>query len=183
MKMLMMIIIVVFIAFLAACGGGGGGSEEKTYEITIIQTESLQCRPIFYGDSIGVQLSESDNPPPFVYDVAPGRKMTDLLINEKPTEPLHTPINYSYCKIYIELGTNPSEGSELHLLQLLEGYRDKIVCVLPITLWGEEVPIREFMLRECRHTIDPLANGVYPLDPDQIHLGDKENVNHYAALF
>ena len=168
---------------ITGCSSGGGSDAETT---VVIKTEALTCKPVFYGDSIGVQLSESPDAPDFVYDVYPGRKITDLLIDEKPTEPIQTSINYSYCTIYIALGTNPHPDSELHLLQLLEGYRDKIICVLPMTLWVEEVPIREVMLRECTRTIDPLANGVYPLALDQIHLSNTDNgsnISQYSALF
>tara|TARA_R110000851_G_C12825032_1_gene540018 strand:+ start:61 stop:564 length:504 start_codon:yes stop_codon:yes gene_type:complete len=162
--------IIILSLILQGCGGGGSQSSEH-------------CKAVYYGDSIGEQLSRADNAPDFIYKVLGGRKIIDLLINEKPTKKHHLSIDYSHCKIYIALGTNKAEGDELHLLQLLEGYRNKITCVLPMTLYSVEPPIREVMIRECINIIDPIASGVYPLKGDGVHLGDGDNREHYASIF
>jgi len=176
--------ILIIIAFLAACSGGGGSDTETT----TIKTEPLQT-VIFYGDSIGKQLEESEDRPDFVYDTRPGRELMALTFEPESIRK-NTVIDYNYDVIYIELGTNDrgnEVAAELHLIQLLEGYQDKIICVLPMTQRGEEIPFRLVMIEHCNNTIDPLAFGVYPLnDSDTVHLSDTDggdNVRHYGSIF
>ena len=75
-------------------------------------------------------------------------------------------------------------SAELHLLQLLSGYEDKIICVLPMTRKNRmELPFRPIMQKHCINIIDPLQDGVYPLDSDNIHLWGADNIKHYESIF
>jgi len=182
------IALPILIAFLSACSGGGSDTETTV----VIQTEPL-CNSIYYGDSIGRQLEESQYRPDFTYDTHPGRKMIDIKFDADYIggirEGWQTVIDYSFCNIYIALGTNDHddvEASELKLIQLLHGHQDQIICVMPMTRKGVELPMRDIMLRECQTIIDPIAFGVYPLDEDEIHLSKTdggENIKHYASIF
>lgn len=166
---------------ITGCSSGGGSSEKTV----IIKTEPLTS--IYYGDSIGKQLSESSDRPDFTYDVMNGRKITELTFT--PTDHRrNTTIDYSYDWVYIALGTNDLDmpGAELHLIQLLAGYEDKIICVLPITRQGVEIEFREIMKAHCLNTIDPIEYGVYPLASDGLHLSNTDggsNVDHYSSMF
>ena len=166
--------ILILALFLTGCSGGsGGGSAPKQQTI------------IFYGDSIGRQLEQSDHNLPFVFDTEPGRKITDLRFTQLDGRK-KTVIDYSYDVIYIELGTNDKDmdAAELHLLQLLNGFEDKIICVLPMTRKNRmELPFRPIMQKHCINIIDPLQDGVYPLDSDNIHLWGADNIKHYESIF
>jgi len=186
MKILPLFIFIIVIALLCGCASGGGSGGDT--ETVTIKTEPLTCKPIFYGDSITAQFMKAINAPDFIYDAVGGRAVTHLLIEGPATTRHETVIDYDACHIYIALGTNnrfAEELNELHFIQLIEGYRDKITCVLPMTWAGEMIPFREVMLRECTSIIDPLQFGVLPLGKDGIHLNNAspENAVHYASIF
>jgi len=187
MKIILLVIIAFLIMILTACGGGGGGSDQAT-ETTTIKTEALACKPTYYGDSITGQFSKASNAPDFNYDFVGGRRITDLLMEGPATKPVQTVIDYTACHIYLALGTNSHWTlglDELWFLQLIEGYRDKITCVLPMTKRGELIAFREVMIRECTNIIDPIQFGVLPLSGDGVHLmrDSPENAEHYASIF
>ena len=181
--------LIILITLLAGCSGGGS-SDESTKIVTTESAIFTTCSgSIFYGDSIGKQLRDSGLLPWMDFDTYGGRTLMHLGIGEPKTDhPAYTFIDYSYCNIYIALGTNTrgdEAATELHFMQLLEGHRDKIICVLPMTWKGELIAFREVMKRECSQWIDPIQFGVYPLNIDGVHLSinHSDNVEHYAALF
>jgi len=184
----MKLIICILALFVAGCSGGGGGSDTETtvnHQSAIADT----CHgSILYGDSIGKQLRDSGLLPWLDFDTYGGRTLMHLSIEHKSDKEAYSVIDYSYCTIYIELGTNtiPDKAKEeLHFLQLLEGHRDQIVCVLPMTWKGELIAFREVMARECTQWIDPIQEGIYPLNVDGVHLSinHSDNIEHYASLF
>jgi len=178
--------IIILCLMITGCSSGGGSSEETT---VVIQTEPLTFKTIFYGDSIGRQLEESDHGLDFVFDTEPGRELTELTFTPQGNVRKNTIIDYSYDLIYIALGTNDKDmaAAELHLIQLLDGYQDKIICVLPMTIKDVEAPFRSIMKEHCNNIIDPLEYGVYPLNTeDRVHLSDTDggdNIRHYGSIF
>ena len=169
-------LLLAIIVLISACSGGGGSDDKPKPSI------------IYYGDSIGRQLSESPDRPDFTYDVMNSRKITELTFTPNDHR-RNTTIDYSYDRIYIALGTNDRDmpAAELQLIQLLDGYEDKIICVLPMTRRGEEIEFRRIMKVHCLNTIDPLQHGVYPLsETDSVHLSytdGGDNISHYAGIF
>jgi len=171
---------ILAILFIAWLGGCSGGSDTET--AVVIKTEALTCRSVFYGDSIGKQMADSEYAPGFDYHVKNGRMITDV-----------DSLDESYCKIYLELGTNMDWNNpdrkaidEMHLISLIAGIEDKVICVLPMTTWGNEPYMRGMMIEHCTRIIDPLQEGVYPLNHDEIHLSndlETGNIEHYASLF
>lgn len=162
--------IVILALFLTGCSGGS-------------YTHVDICKSAFYGDSIGVQLMESVYAPDLDYYVTRGLKMTE-----------QTPLDDSYCTIYLELGTNIDWAAgkateELALLNLISGIEDKVICVLPMAQ-GSVVPkfyhMRDMMTEHCERIIDPAQAGVSPGASDGTHLlwgTDNSNLEHYASLF
>ena len=175
-----MLRILLVCLFLVGCGGSG--SRTNTVNVVDIQTEPLQCRSVFYGDSIGRQLRDSVYAPDFDYYVTRG-----LMITEQG------PLDDSYCTIYLELGTNidwpaGKEAEELALINLIAGIEDKVICVLPMA--QGKVPkfyhMRDMMKEHCLRIIDPAQEGVAPMANDGTHLSwgtDNPNLEHYARLF
>jgi len=171
--------IIILFLMITGCSSGGGSDTETT---VVIQTEPMQCRSAFYGDSIGKQMADSIYAPDFDYYVKNGRMITDV-----------DSLDDSYCTIYLELGTNmdwdnPERQAidEMHLISLIAGIEDKVICVLPMTMWGNEPYMRGMMKEHCAHVIDPLQAGVYPLNYDEIHLSndlETGNIEHYSSLF
>ena len=164
--------LIILAILLTGCSGGG--SDTKT--TVVIKTEPLQCRSAFYGDSNGRILEESIHAPDFDYYTEPGVGINYFTLDD------------SYCTIYLALGTNnPLDSTaateELALINLISGIEDKVICVLPMTRGGVLIPMRAMMLEHCKHIIDPIQEGIYPLADDGVHLLPGHNVEQYASLF
>ena len=177
-------ILIIFLAvLLSACGDIAPSASGNTEP----------CRPIYYSDSIGWQMEQHGLVKNIDFDTKKGRKLIDVVFNPSEIggdrENWQFTVDYSYCHIYLAVGSNDIfdlASGELALIQILEGHRDKITCVLPMTIWGDEPPMRDVMLRECKFTIDPIVYGIYPLHPDAVHLSETDggaNIAHYSSMF